>query len=75
MKTEYRVVTVVDTKTAYPDTTRIYGWRNTDNKFSRLEDAEQWIVKSGEPYLEYTIVKVFTRLVKSGLVALPDSQN
>ena len=59
MKIEYRVVTVVDTKTAYPDTTRIYGWRNTGNNFSSLEEAEQWIINNSDRYSEYTIVKTF----------------
>jgi hypothetical protein len=59
MKIEYRVVTVADTKTAYPYTDRINGWRNTDNNFSRLEEAEEWIVKNGEKHSLYTVVKVF----------------
>jgi len=59
MRFEYRVVTVVDTKVAYPDTGKIYGLRNTGGNFSRMEDAEDWIVKNGEQYFEYTIVKVF----------------
>jgi len=69
MKIEYRVVTVVDTKTAYPDTTKIYGWRNTGNNFSSLEDAEQWIIDNGERYLEYRIVKVFIPNNKTGVIA------